>query len=508
MKHAITVCSSALLLAAATASTVRAQQPAPNPAAPIRLTLQDAIRRATENGEEMRSAQGAVQQARGQVVQARADALPQVRLGLTYQRTFASPFQSSGTGPVLPPFAPDTTASTNDRLRYLENEYPNMLPRGLGDAFAGTPFGQENTWTGNLTVSQLLFQGGKVGAGLRGARAYERASTQQLEQTRQEIVYRTRQSYLNAIYAERLVSIAESGQELSREQLRRVELNQRVGGAADYDLLRAQVEVANQEPTVIQARNNRDIAMLRLRALVNIPTETPIELDPGVLVSSDSLVEVDWNVISGLSSRPSVAAAEANVEVRRQAVNFYRGEMWPAFRFNLYLGAQAYPSGFVPQQWRNDWNASFTVSWAIFEGLRTRGQIAAARAELSQAEATLSQTQEQVTLEVEAARAELLRARALLDARRQTVTSATRAQHLASVRFANGIATALEVSDARLALQQAQVNEAQATRDYLLGIAELERALGRSVPVRAVQRPVTVGQATTNGNAVARAGGQ
>jgi outer membrane protein TolC len=64
------------------------------------------------------------------------------------------------------------------------------------------------------------------------------------------------------------------------------------------------------------------------------------------------------------------------------------------------------------------------------------------------------------------------------------VGQAERAQHLATVRYANGIATALEVSDARLALQQASVNEAAATRDYLLAIAALERAVGHPVPLQ------------------------
>jgi outer membrane protein TolC len=129
-----------------------------------------------------------------------------------------------------------------------------------------------------------------------------------------------------------------------------------------------------------------------------------------------------------------------------------------------------------------------TVSWPIFEGFRTRGQISQARARLDQAELQLSQQREAVSLEVDRARAELVRARALYAARRQTVTQATRAQYLASVRFANGIATPLEVSDSRLALQQAQVNEAQATRDYLVGMAAMEKALGRPVPVRAVRQ--------------------
>jgi outer membrane protein TolC len=455
---------------------------------PLRLTLPEAVRRATERGEEVRLAQSTVTDAHSQVVQARADAMPQVRLGLSYQRTFASPFRSSTSGPSLPPFAPDTTLPVDQRVKYLEDEYPNSVQRGIGGLFANSSFGAENTWTGNMTVSQLLFQGNKVGAGLRGARAFERGAREQLEETRQDIIYRTRQAYLNALYAERLVAIAEGGKVLSEEQLRRVELNQRVGGAADYDLLRAQVEAANQEPVVIAARNDRDIAMLQLRSLVNVPLETAIELDRGVLAFADTM-EVDWEAIGSLAAtRAAIAVAEANVEVRRQAVTYFRGEMWPALRANLYLGAQAYPNGFTPQTWRNDWNASMTVSWPIFEGFRTRGQISQARARLDQAELQLSQQREAVSLEVDRARAELLRARALYSARRQTVAQATRAQYLASVRFANGISTPLEVSDSRLALQQAQVNEAQATRDYLVGMAAMEKALGRPVPVRAAER--------------------
>jgi outer membrane protein TolC len=39
------------------------------------------------------------------------------------------------------------------------------------------------------------------------------------------------------------------------------------------------------------------------------------------------------------------------------------------------------------------------------------------------------------------------------------------------------------VSDARLQLQSAEVNEVQATRDYLLAIAALERAVGHPLPL-------------------------
>ena len=458
---------------------------------PVRLTLQEAVRRAVEHGEEVRLARATVELARGQVTAARADALPQVRTQLSYQRTFASPFQGAGSGPTYAPFSPDTTAPIDQRLRYLENEYPNMLGRGLGDLFAATPFGRKNAWTGGVTVSQLLYQGPKVGAGLRGARAYVEAAGATLEETRQDIAFRARRAYLHALYAERLVAITEAGRRLAEEQLRRVELNQRVGSAAEYDLLRARVEVANQDPLVIGARNDRDIAFLELRWLVNVPPEVPIELDPGPLTATDTLIEVDFVQLDAIAAgRSSIQAAEASVEVRRQAVRYYRGDYWPALRFNLYLGAQAYPNGFTPvgERWTRDWNAAFTLSWPLFEGFRTRAQVQQAQAEFDRAQLLLAQVREQVTLEVLRARSELARARALLEARRQTVVQAGQAHRLATVRYANGIATTLEVSDARLAMQQAGLNEAQATRDYLLSIANMERALGRAVPLRLVER--------------------
>lgn len=464
---------------------------------PIRLTMDEAVRRALLVGEEVRQAEAALRLARGQVTQAWSAALPEVRASLTYQRTFASVFTSGvRREPDLEPFSPDTTASLEARIRYLEDEYPNSVPRGLSDLFSNLPFGRENTYTAALTVTQALFQGGKVGAGLRGARAFERAASAQLEETRQDIVYRVKQAYLNALFAQRMLDIAVAGKELSDEQLRRVQLNHRVGSSADYDLLRAEVESANQEPQVIAARNARDLTVLEVRRLVNLPADRPIELDAALLAAGDSLPQLDLiSLDAELADRAALRVAEATVEFRRQAVRVYRGDLYPSLKFSTTFGGQAFPAGTFPSggDFRRDWNASLSLSMPLFDGFRTRGLVEQARAELARSELALAQAREGVAIEVEQGRAELVRARALVAARRQTVVQAGRAYYLASVRYANGIAAPVEVSDARLAMQQAQVNEAQATRDYLLGVAALERALGRPVPVVPVERRASAG---------------
>lgn len=488
-----------LLLVLSVLAPALAAQQAAGPA-PIRLSMEEAVRRALASGDEIRLAEASVRQARGQVQQAWASALPELRGSLTYQRTFASVFSSSGdTGPAFDPFSPDTTAPFGDRIRYLEDEYPNMLGRGLGDLFRNLPFGRQNTYIYSLTLSQTLFQGGKVGAGIRGARAFERAAQAQLDDTREDITYRVKFAYLSALFAERMLEITEATQAQTNEHLRRVQLNHQVGSTSDYDLLRAEVELANQEPLVIAARNGYETARLELRRLVNIPVEQPIELTAAVLTEADSLPQVDTLALRAeMADRSALAAAEANVDFRRQAVRVFRGDAYPALRFTMNYGGQAYPQSGLPSssEFRTDWNASVSISMPLFDGFRNRGIVQQARAELDRAEAQLAQVREGVAIQVEEARAEMERARALVSARRQTVAQAARAHQLASVRYANQIASAIEVSDARLALQQARVNEAQATRDYLLAIAGLERALGRRVPLmRPGQRVAAAGAA-------------
>ena len=463
-------------------AALTAQQPAREP---LRLSLDEAIRRALVAGNEVRIAEAGVRQAEGQVTQAWSTALPEVRFSVTYQRTFASIF--SGFGSSGPSYKPDSTAPLATRVSYLERNAGLAGLEMLAQGFSTVGFGSLNSYFAALTVSQTLFQGGKIGAGIRGAHAYERAARAQLDETRRDVTFRVKQAYLNALYAERLVAITEASQTLVNDQLHRVTLNHQVGSSADYDLLRAQVEAANQEPLVIAARNGRDIALLEVRRVVNIPADQPVELVSPLPESTDSLPRVDFAALDlGAAGRAALEAAQANVEFRRAAVTVYHGDYYPTLALSSSYGGQAYPAGVFPSglsDFRRNWTASLTLSIPLFDGLRTHGVVVQAQADLERAQAQLSQTREGVQIEIEQARAEIVRAQALVQARHETVGQAGRAQHLASVRYNNGIATAIEVSDARLALEQASVNEAQATRDYLLAIAALERALGRPVPL-------------------------
>src|SRR5690606_13443962 len=120
----------------------------------------------------------------------------------------------------------------------------------------------------------------------------------------------------------------------------------------------------------------------------------------------------------------------------------------------------------------------FQVSIPVFTGFRTSGEIQQANAELLQVELQRDQLREGLEVELEAALGEFEAARSQIEARRSTVEEARRTLELAELRFASGLATQLEISNARLLLEQARVNEAQALYNYLTALAQLERISG------------------------------
>jgi outer membrane protein TolC len=145
------------------------------------------------------------------------------------------------------------------------------------------------------------------------------------------------------------------------------------------------------------------------------------------------------------------------------------------------FGFQAYPSGVPPpgfSQWRKDWNVAVAVAWQPFDGFGRNGRIREAQALLREATAQQAQLEEGLRLELSQALGDYRAVVAQHRARRETVRLAEETHALAELRYRNGLATQLEVSDVALLLDQARVNEVQALADYVKALARLERLTG------------------------------
>lgn len=455
-----------VLLALALAYPVQAQ--APSGQDTLRLSLHEAVATALAAGEEVQVARARRQVTEGQVIQARSGAYPQLSGGFGYTRTLASLFS----GLDLSGFGDDENGDDNG-----ENPFANL------------PFGRPNIWGANLNLSQPLYSGGRVSTGLRVARLAREAADLDILEAEADVTHQVRTAYFQAVFAGELVRIAEEAHALAAAQLRQVELFRAQGVASEFDLLRARVERDNIEPTIVEARNARRLAELNLKRLLNLPASRPVALTTRLAAE---LGEIDREALRrGATGRPALRALDAVVEAREGAAHYARTERLPSVSLNGAFAWQAFPEPVQPfnTPWRRDWTVAVQASVPIFNGFRTRGAIQEAEGELRTAELQRDQAREGIALELEAALGDFDAARAQIAARRGTVLEARRALELAELRFANGLATQLEVSSTRLLLEQARVNEAQALHAYVTALSQLERVSGGAVPLLASLLP-------------------
>lgn len=433
--------------------------------APTRVSLADAVARALQGSEAVQMAEATVLRARGDRYQARAGFFPKLNGTLGYTRTLASEFSALRDAPV---------------------------DSGATNPFAGMklPFGQVNQYQLGLQASQTVFSGGQVLARSRMADAGVRSAQVGLASTRASVELQVTSAYYDVVLSERLVAIAESSLAQAEQTLKQVSASRREGQSAEFDELRAQVARDNQKPVVIQRRADRDLAQTRLKQLLNVPADAALELTTQLPLNGNMLASNAGNdsddsspdVMAGDTSsenRGSIAQANELVAMREQQARATLGQRLPSVALTSQWGRVGYPDSGLPgwNDMRSNWTLGLQLQLPIMTGGVQRGAELKARADVMDARARLEQVRELSALDAQNAVQHLESARAGWLASEGTVEQATRAYRIAEIRFREGLSTQVELSDARLMLQQAEMNRAVAARDV-----ELAKTVMRLLP--------------------------
>jgi outer membrane protein TolC len=534
--------------AAALTSPLSAQQPnAARPASttPRALSLQEALQIAVRASETVQIAQAGVDRARGQVMQARSQYMPQLSGSLQYTRTLKSQFSALQTsqpepGPDVPPRPPeDTTTFFQPCTRYLAAPGATEAERltgletfsrcstGGGIDFTRVGFGSKNQYQLGLTGSVNLFAGGRIAAQNSAAKAGRRAADIELSAQRAQLQLDVAQAYYDAALADRLVAIADSSLVQTEEALRQTSLARQVGNQSEFELLRARVTRDNQVPAVLQAKTTRELSYLRLKQLLNLPYSDSLTLTDGIGdtdTATPSLTSTASNTAANAAAmvvamtdslvQRSDTSAEARATVRQlnesltaqeAQLKVAKSEYLPSVSLSSSYGRVAFPNSGIPD-WNsfvNNWTVTLGASVPIFTGGRTRGDNIVAAANVTEAKARLQQTREFAAFDARQAVAQLEQAAATLAASGGTAEQATRAYSIAEVRFREGLSTALELTESRVLLQQARANRAQAARDFQ--VARLRLTLLKDLPLGAGGS--AGGSTGTGGATTAPAGG-
>jgi len=382
----------------------------------VTYTLDEVLRIGFERSIPLREARRNVEIARQQVRDVRAQVYPSLDLNANYTRLGDLP-QFPGSGPI----------------------------------------GSKNTYGANVEAGQLLYSGGAVGAAVRIASDYMETSEADLARAESDLRRRITRDFFAVLYYEQARDVAKASVTQLEAFERQSRLRYEAQALAEFDWLSARVSLANERPNVIAAENALAVAKRAFRDLVYLDDESFILA--GDL--NQSVPELDREALlkNGLAFRPELRAAAALIKVATDQRKVNRAEGLPEIRaFAQYGGSEPGQRDFFSEEWEWEWSAGVRATWSLYDGGARRARDRILRLERAQEEDRLEQLIRLIALEVDVAWRNIEEAKERLASASDAVGLAERALEIATVRFDQGLATHLEVTDSNLALSRARLN--------------------------------------------------
>ncbi len=443
------------------------------------FTLEQAIQTSLSNNPEIKKALLGIEDGNEQVKLAWAAVMPEVMSTTQYTRNIEIPVN------FVPARVFDPTAPEGE-----------LIP---------LQFGTDNNWQGGFSVSQNLFKGEAL-VGISTARLYKSAQQDIYQNISEQVITQTRIAYYGALLASENYRVLEVSLQRLEQLLRENRVRLEAGMADDYDVLRVEVQLANQRPLLVQVQNQIEASIRNLNLLLGLPSDTPTKvlgnllnyeiaqsmqddeanqhlaqldefsgsLQPGDLLLAQSPEDL-------LRERGDVAVIESQIALRDKQLAAFRSRFLPTVSasYNLqWTAAQPGSPSFFENAVRFQ-TLGVNVSMPLFQGFQRTSDIARVKIEQNTLLADLDQTLNRAEAEWSNLMDDLDRIIGSVEARKLAVHQANEGYRIATKRLESGVGSQLEVTEAELQAREAEFNYVQLVHDYLVAKARLDLAIGR-----------------------------
>lgn len=405
------------------------------PAGAEALTRAQAVERALAANPDMRKAQEDLTILRGRADEALADALPDVKV--------------IGTG----------TRYRDPGL--LNSSSFDAFPPELRDSLTPVP---ANLFEGTAELRQTIFSF-KLGKAIRAAKLARQMGAEEVVRARQATALLAVRAYNDFVLGLEKIAVARKAVLQKEKHLEMARNRRQAGVATELDVLRSQVDLENQRAVLLRIQGEAELARGNLNATMVQPIDTPIE-PVDRLEYLPLAVTLDEAVRQAWERRPEAKAILLNERIYEQLIGVAQAEGRPSLDFyGQYGWSVREPRNFFEGDFTK-WTAGVTLTIPVFDGFRTRGKVAQARAERNKVAQDRIALENRIRLEAKEGFDRLAVAKSVLEAAELNVTQAQRALEMTQANYQHGAATTLDVIDAQAALTLAESNRLQGLYDH------------------------------------------
>lgn len=415
------------------------------------LTLEESIKLALERNKGVLQAEKDIRAARAKVKQAKSGFFPQLSGQGSYTLFEGVPeieFPISEFDPRLPPVA----------TRKVEMDFTR-------------------DYIGSLSLTQPLFTWGRIWQGYKTAELNLKVTEERYRQSKEDAIYQVKKTFYDVLLAEEFVKVAEEAEALAKEHLRVTRIRYDAGEASEFDVLRAEVSLANLKPGVIKAQNGLELALMGLKNTLGVDLATEMEVE-GELKRTTYKLSLEDCLRIALETRSEIAQLEYQKRMGERMVKLAQANDNPSLAFVASYKGENNSLSFDWDKWDKSYTGMLVLSLPIFDGFHTRARVQEAKVTVDKIELAEEELKEGIKLQVRGAHLALREAEDIIGSSEENLRQAQRSVEIAQEQYKQGMVTSLDVMSVELALTQAKTNHYQALHDLILAIAGLQRAIG------------------------------
>jgi outer membrane protein TolC len=249
------------------------------------------------------------------------------------------------------------------------------------------------------------------------------------------------------------------------------------------DYLKIKVQVSNAEVSLIDAKNNMEIARASFNKSIGIPLSDSTEIDASYTSIQSQSFDYQDLLNSALTNRDELKSLESNIKAGEDRVTAANSGWWPKLyasgNFFLY-NATAKTFG-IEDEKLQAWFVGLSLNWDLWDWGYTSSQSAQAEESVLQVEESLKLLKEQIELETCSAYLNLNSQKEKISVSQLAVESAEENLRLTRQKYDYNLATSNDLIDAEVEVLDAKTKLAFSNADYEIAKVKLEVTIGNRI---------------------------
>jgi outer membrane protein len=347
--------------------------------------------------------------------------------------------------------------------------YSRMDPTSTSAISAGQAY---DSYSSSISLSQNLYDFGKTSTQVKIQELNRDSSRSDLDSVVIQVTFAVKQAYYGLLQARRNRDVSREVVGQFQQHLDQAKAFFEVGTKPKFDVTKADVDLSNAKLNLLKAENAFRLGQVTLNNTMGMP-EAPDYNVVDQLPFQRVTIDLEEVTRKAYERRPDLKAIAVKKKSFEQSIELARKGYYPSVS-----GSAGYGWGGSNFPLDQGWNFGAQLNVPLFSGFLTKYQVEEARANLDVLAANESLLRQNIYQDVKQAWLNLQEAADRIVTAELSVRQATENLDLANGRYASGVGSPIEVTDALVSVSNAKLAHISALSDYRLAQASLEKAAG------------------------------